>query len=245
MTRLTTILAAGALLGLATAPLSAAAQQSGGWLNRVLGGQGNAASTPAPSTTMSVTATAADSFLSGATQSSGTVMSSAMVLAQMLTNPDGLAARGDAIEAVQDADEIATLNARRGDFTRSMNVLNGRGDLAGDLQEAYADATPDQQRATRTALGNLATGLAQNAALARQAPSLLAGIGGQGVGGQGAGGGSQLLGRLGLLRTAASLLGLQANSLGSIGSLLPGLFSAVGMAAPANPGSAAPVDLRL
>lgn len=241
MNRLTTTLAASALLGLSAAPLPALAQattqQSGGWLNRVLGGQGTAApATPATP----VTATAADAFLNGATQSSGSVMSSAMVLAQMLTNPDELATRGDAIEAVQDADDVGTLNARRGDFTRSMSVLNGRQDLAGDLGEAYANATPDQQQATRSALGNLATGLAQNATLARQAPSLL-----QGIGGQGAGGGSQLLGQLGLLRTAASLLGLQASSLGSIGSLLPSLFGAVGITAPANPASAAPVDLRL
>lgn len=192
MHRLTTTLAASALLGLAAAPLpvlaQATTQQSGGWLNRVLGGQGTAA----PATP--ITATAADTFL----------------------------------------------NAHRGDFTRSMNVLNGRQDLAGDLGEAYANATPDQQQATRSALGNLATGLAQNATLARQAPALL-----QGIGGQGAGGGSQLLGRLGLLRTAASLLGLQASSLGSLGSLLPSLFGAVGMTAPVNPARAAPVDLRL
>lgn len=164
----------------------------------------------------SVSSGDAESFLSNATRSTKNIMISASLLAQLLTDKDGLAGQKAYIDNVQGRQDIGELGALRSSLRSNLDVLAKRENLAADLSGLYNGGTEEQRRVMTLALGNLAIGIFRNVQLAEQAPGIVSGIGAN----------PRLLTRVGDFRLAAELIGIQAAGLGGIASSLPALFSA-------------------
>lgn len=163
-----------------------------------------------------------DGFLQSATLSTKNVMISAALLAQAVTDRTQLVSRKAQIDALQNAQSIGELNAHTADFKKDMAVLNERKDLAADVSAAYQQSDKKQQGLISTAVGNLAIGLARDVKLADQAPGMVSS----------ASGNPQMISRVGQLKTAASLLGLQVKGLGGVAKSLPALMTAAKVRGP-------------
>jgi hypothetical protein len=165
----------------------------------------------------------ADAFLVNAAHSTKNVMISAALLSIAVTDRTKLTASKAALDALQNTQDIQELDAHRDELSSNLAVLNGRADLAGDLNAAYTAGDAHEKKVISIAVANLAIGILRNTQLAGQAPAMVKGVGGN----------PALLSRVGQFKLAAGLLGLQAKGLGGIASSMPRLLAAAKVSGPA------------
>lgn len=208
------------------APITASAQFGalGGMGKKMLGGGDGEVSGPDAAT-----------FLTGAMKSTKNVMISAALLAQALKDRGGLASQKEQIAAITGAQNFGELNGQKVQLEENLQTLTSRADLSADLNAAYQAGDAQQKKVIATAIANLALGIYRNVQLAGAAPGVMKGVGGN----------PQMLTRMGELKTAANLLGLQAKGLGTIGTALPKVMGALKIKAlpQAETTDAMPVDI--
>lgn len=197
---------------LLTAPLPAAAQ-FGGLMKKVpgLGGGGSAAP-----------ATDSGPFLDNAMRSTKNVMIAAACLNAALAGNDDLSALKARVGAVQNAHDMKELGAHKAELQSDMDAIARTGALAEQDTARYAALSAERRKTVAIAVGNLAIGMLRNVHLAQQAPGMVSGLAGN----------PQMLGRLGEVKAAADLIGVQAKGLGSISSALPKLMNAMKLKMP-------------
>lgn len=191
------------------APIPAFAQFGGlgGLGKKVLGGGSDSG----------VSSADAGTFLVGAMKSTKNVMISAALLAQALKDRGDLASRKAQLDAITNAQNFGELNGQRAQLQEDLTALTSRQDLAADLNAVYKAGDARQQKVIGVAIANLALGVYRNIQLAGAAPGMVKSVGSN----------PQLLTRMGEFKTAASLLGLQGKSFGSIGGALPKVMGAL------------------
>lgn len=146
---------------LALAPASSGAQDLGGLARGLLGGSSGAA------------AYDPDIFLAEAVEATKQMMVSAAILAQMARNKDDMASiaeRVNAIQNVEDADELGAYNAS---FQEDITALKANASDAAELQAIYDSANRQQQRLMLEAGFNFARAVILDGQLAQQFPTLL------------------------------------------------------------------------
>ena len=183
----------------------AAQAQFGGLGKRILGDKSGVSSADA------------EGFLNGAMLSTKNVMISSALLAQALDNRAALASRKQQIDAISNAQDFGELNMHKSTLQNDLTLISDREDLSGDLQAVYEGSNDEQKKIIAVAIANLALGIYRNVDLAQKAPEMVKGIGRN----------PQLLTRVGEFKTAASLLGMQGKGLGTIGSALPSIMTAL------------------
>lgn len=194
---------------LLAAPVTASAQFGGlGGLGKKLLGGGSDAG---------VSSADAGTFLNGAMKSTKNVMISAALLAQALQNKGDLASRKAYIDAIDNAQNFGELSSQTVTLKADLAALSSRQDLTSDLTTAYQSGTAQQKQIIGTAIANLALGIFRNVRLAGAAPGMISSIGTN----------PQLMTRAGEFKTAASMLGVQAKSFGTIGTTLPKIMGAM------------------
>ena len=194
------------LLAVSVMSIPIAAQaQFGGLGKRILGDNSGVSSADA------------EGFLNGAMLSTKNVMISSALLAQALDNRAALASRKQQIDAISNAQDFGELNMHKSTLQNDLTLISDREDLSGDLQAIYEGSNDEQKKIIAVAIANLALGIYRNVDLAQKAPEMVKGIGRN----------PQLLTRVGEFKTAASLLGMQGKGLGTIGSALPSIMTAL------------------
>ncbi|HAD18002.1 MAG TPA: hypothetical protein DCF81_14155 [Erythrobacter sp.] len=194
------------LLAVSVMSIPIAAQaQFGGLGKRILGDKSGVSSADA------------EGFLNGAMLSTKNVMISSALLAQALDNRAALASRKQQIDAISNAQDFGELNMHKSTLQNDLTLISDREDLSGDLQAIYEGSNDEQKKIIAVAIANLALGIYRNVDLAQKAPEMVKGIGRN----------PQLLTRVGEFKTAASLLGMQGKGLGTIGSALPSIMTAL------------------
>ena len=176
-----------------------------------------------------------EAFLSDATRSTKNIMISASLLAQLLTDRDGLAGKKAEVDSLQRIENVGEFEAHRSSFASNIEAINNRTNLAADLSAINAEASEEQRRVLAMALGNLAIGIFRNVQLSAQAPGMVSGISSN----------PSLITRIGDFRLAAELLGLQATGLGGIAGSLPELFRAAHVEMPDAAGTTEPQAIIL
>jgi len=177
----------------------------------------------------------AEGFLNGTAKSTKNVMIAAALLAQAITDRGALAGKKAEIDAIQGIQDVKELGAHSAALQSNLEVLNQRENLSADLQSAYESGTEQQKQVIGTAVINLAIGVARNVLLARQAPTIMKGIGRN----------PALVTRAEQFKTAGQLITLQAKGLGGIATHLPALMTALKIKAPTNPETTEPQPITL
>lgn len=210
MTKSLKILLAAATL---TAPVAATAQFGG--LGRLVGqGQGSGES--------SVTADQADAFLSRGMASTKNVMTAAAALAFAVESKGDIAATKARMAAINGCQDVKELNAHMKPLQQDLAAIAQNTQDVQAYETGLKSKTTQQRAYLAAGLANLTVGIARNAQLAKEAPAMVKGIGGN----------PQLLNRLGQFRTLASLISGQGQGLGSIASSMPRLLSIAQVKAP-------------
>lgn len=194
---------------------SAASAQFGGLVKTAKGALGGGST---------VSTGDAEGFLDGAAQSTKNVMIAAALLAQAITDRNGLAGKKAEIDAIQGIQDVKEFGAHKASLQSNLDVLSQRENLSGDLQVAYETGNAKQKKIISTAVLNLAIGVGRNVLLAGQAPTMLKGIGRN----------PALATRAGQFKTAGELITLQARGLGGIATHLPTLMKAMKVQAPSD-----------
>lgn len=177
----------------------------------------------------------ADGFLNGVMLSTKNVMIAAALLAQAVTDRNGLAGKKAEIDAIQGVQNVKELGAHQAALVSNLEILNQRSDLTSDMNEAYKSGNDQQKKVIGTAMLNLAIGIARNVQLSGQAASLTSGIARN----------PALVTRAGQFKSAGSLLALQAKGLAGIAIHLPALMAAVKVKAPESAESTQPKPIEL
>lgn len=199
-------------LVMASTPASA---QFGGIGKKLLGGG---------SSESSASSADASAFLDGAFKSTKNVMIAASLLAQALQDRSKLGEQKAQIDAIQSAHDMKELNSHRAALESNLGVLTSQQDLSSSLTSAYQAGNARQKQLISVAMANLLIGTVRNVRLAGQAPGLLSSMGSN----------PQMLTKMGELKLAASLIGLQGKGLGTIGIALPKVMGALKLKVPAN-----------
>ena len=103
------------------------------------------------------------------------------------------------------------------------------------VRARYEQGSAEEKKMLSLAISNLAIGVARNLVLAKQAPDAVKSIGGN----------PALLQRVGQLKLAGELVGMQAKGLSGIATKLPALLSAVKVKAPSAPETTDPLPLNI
>ncbi len=217
-----TILAAVSMATLIAIPETASAQL--GLRNMIPGAQ-----------TSSAAATNPDAFLAETIETTKFMMIAAAVLAKAAdTDGDRDALRAE-VAAIQGISDIGELNAKRESFTENTDAAALNYQDASATQAKYDAASAEQQQLLLSAAYNFALAMARNTQLTSQASGLV----------QSMMGNPMLLGRVGSIRTAGSLLALQAKAAHSMGGPLRTLMSRGGVQPPADAHAAEPKPVVL
>ena len=206
-------------------PITANAQ-FGGLASKLTGGSSNEAS---------VSSADGSAFLTNALRSTKNVMISAALLSQALTDRSSLASKKAEIDAITNAQSFKEVNAHQVGLESNLKILSDRKDLTADLTASYQAGSAEQKRIIGLAVANLAIGVFRNVKLAAQAPTMVKGVSSN----------PQLMGRIGEFKQASTLLAIQGKGLGTIGTALPKLMTAIKVKAPVQSEATEPQPIAL
>lgn len=201
----------------ATHLASPAAAQLGGLRNLVPGANTSTAASVDP-----------DAFLAETVETTKMMMIAAALLADASnhdTNRDSIRAKITAIQGVSSIDE---LNTHTDAFREDAKAAEATAGDAAALQAAYDAASKDQQELMMTAAYNFSLAMARNVRLGQQGSQLIGNLRTN----------PMMLTKLGSIRSAGSLIGLQAQAARSMGGPLRTLLSRGGVEAPADASTA-------
>lgn len=210
---------------LLAAPLPAAAQ-FGGLVKKVPGLGGGGSATPAADT---------GPFLDNALRSTKNVMIAAAVLKAVLSSNDDIATLKARMGAVENAHDMKELGAHKAELQSDMDAIGRTRDMGEQELARFQALSAQRKQLVAVAVGNLAIGMVRNAHLAQQAPGMVSSLAGN----------PQMLGRLGEVKAAADLLGIQAKGLGSISSALPKVMGAMKLKMPTPAETSEPQTITL
>lgn len=217
---------AGALL-LCAAPMAAQAQFGGlGKLKSGLGLGGGGSSGESIDT---------EAFLGNAVRSTKNVMISAVALNYALGLKQDKAGAQAEIASISGMQDIKEIGATKTTFASNLSAIADNEHLADDVRARYEKGSAAEKKMLSLAIGNLAIGVARNLVLAKQAPEAVKSVGSN----------PMMLKRVGQLKLAGELVGLQAKGLSGIATKLPALLSAVKVKAPAAPETTEPQAISL
>ena len=210
---------------LLAAPLPAAAQ-FGGLMKKVPGLGGGGSSAPAADT---------GPFLDNALRSTKNVMIASAVLNAVLSTNDDMSTLKARVGAVENAHDMKELGAHKAELQSDMDAIGRTRDLSEQELARYQALSAERKKLVAMAVGNLAIGMLRNVHLAQQAPGMVSSLSGN----------PQMLGRLGEVKAAADLVGVQARGLGNISGALPKVMGAMKLKMPAPAETSEPQPITL
>lgn len=217
---------AGALL-LCAVPMAAQAQFGGiGKLKSGLGLGGRDSSGESVDT---------EAFLGNAVRSTKNVMISAVALNYALGIKQDKAGAQAEIASISGMQDIKEIGATKTTFASNLSAIADNEHLADDVRARYEKGSAAEKKMLSLAIGNLAIGVARNLVLAKQAPEAVKSVGSN----------PMMVKRVGQLKLAGELVGMQAKGLSGIATKLPALLSAVKIKAPAAPETTEPQAIVL
>ncbi|WP_300578000.1 hypothetical protein [Phenylobacterium sp.] len=185
--------------------------------------------------TSGAAATNPDAFLAETIETTKYMMIAAAVLARAAESDGDRDALRAEIAAIQGISDIGELNAQKASFAANTEAAALNYQDAEATQAKYDAATTEQQQLLLTAAYNFALGMARNSQLASQSSTLL----------QSMMGNPMLLSRVGSIRTAGSLLAMQAKAAHSMGGPLRTLMSRGGVQPPTDASAEKPKPVLL
>lgn len=176
-----------------------------------------------------------EAFLGNAVRSTKNVMISAVALNYALGLKQDKAGAQAEIASISGMQDIKEIGATKTTFASNLSAIADNEHLADDVRARYEKGSAAEKKMLSLAVGNLAIGVARNLVLAKQAPEAVKSVGSN----------PMLVKRVGQLKLAGELVGMQAKGLSGIATKLPALLSAVKIKAPAAPETTEPQAIVL
>lgn len=206
-------------------PLPAAAQ-FGGMMKKVPGLGGGGSSAPSADV---------GPFLDNALQSTKNVMIASAVLNAVLSSNNDINTLKARVGAVQNAHDMKELGAHKAELQSDMEAIGRTRDMGEQDLARYQTLSAERKKLVTVAVGNLAIGMLRNVHLAQQAPGMVSSLSGN----------PQMLRRLGEVKAAADLVGVQAKGLSSISGALPKVMGAMKLKMPSPAETSQPQSITL
>ena len=176
-----------------------------------------------------------EAFLGNAVRSTKNVMISAVALNYALGIKQDKAGAQAEIASISGMQDIKEIGATKTTFASNLSAIADNEHLADDVRARYEKGSAAEKKMLSLAIGNLAIGVARNLVLAKQAPEAVKSVGSN----------PMMVKRVGQLKLAGELVGMQAKGLSGIATKLPALLSAVKIKAPAAPETTEPQAIVL
>ena len=165
-----------------------------------------------------------DQFLAKTVNATKHLAIAMIILNEAAAGHDKLGAQKEAITSLSQAKSVKEINSSNEQLSSTAEALSSNKNLVDQVRVSYQAASAKEKAMIAAAIYNFALFLPELPQMPKNISTLVSGIGSN----------PRMLGKVGELKTAGSLIGLQLKGTGSVLKVLPQLMTVAKVKAPAN-----------